>query len=306
MAGGTTTYVGRRPDDLRRLHGAHQRRADEKSCVVLSRRWPAGRSRRLRGSARSDARGQRAWIEEHVPQCGYWQSGQIMAAVAASRRIRSRPTPTSMPPMAEHLPVAGAYEGDSQSHYRAATEVRDERPVFFAAAGPSFASARGGAPACSLVLVLRARGRGPRARRDARRSTSDVHVGTDDMVMASFIRRGWARARSRRSRCCCRRAGVRQNDRSGPSSPASTARPGRLRASSAARAFERRGTRSARPERPRATCSSPRPPRAGMSRRHNAARKTGAVVNPETKERAHIRSARDRGCQARAAGETRR
>jgi len=34
---------------------------------------------------------QRAWIEHQVPQCGYCQSGQIMAAVAL---LRKKPRPT--------------------------------------------------------------------------------------------------------------------------------------------------------------------------------------------------------------------
>jgi aerobic-type carbon monoxide dehydrogenase small subunit (CoxS/CutS family) len=34
---------------------------------------------------------QRAWIEQDVPQCGYCQSGQIMAAVAL---LKSKPDPT--------------------------------------------------------------------------------------------------------------------------------------------------------------------------------------------------------------------
>jgi isoquinoline 1-oxidoreductase alpha subunit len=34
---------------------------------------------------------QRAWIEEDVPQCGYCQSGQIMAAAVL---LRERPRPT--------------------------------------------------------------------------------------------------------------------------------------------------------------------------------------------------------------------
>lgn len=35
---------------------------------------------------------QRAWIEEQVPQCGYCQSGQIMAAVAF---LKKNPNPTA-------------------------------------------------------------------------------------------------------------------------------------------------------------------------------------------------------------------
>jgi len=34
---------------------------------------------------------QQAWIEEQVPQCGYCQSGQIMAAVAL---LNEKPSPT--------------------------------------------------------------------------------------------------------------------------------------------------------------------------------------------------------------------
>ena len=42
---------------------------------------------------------QQAWIDEDVPQCGYCQSGQIMAAaVLLARERRSPPTPTSTTP----------------------------------------------------------------------------------------------------------------------------------------------------------------------------------------------------------------
>ena len=40
---------------------------------------------------------QLAWIEFDVPQCGYCQSGQIMAAVSLLRKSRGRPTPKSTP-----------------------------------------------------------------------------------------------------------------------------------------------------------------------------------------------------------------
>src|SRR4030095_11007474 len=36
---------------------------------------------------------QRMWVEEDVPQCGYCQSGQIMAAVAL---LREKPQPTDI------------------------------------------------------------------------------------------------------------------------------------------------------------------------------------------------------------------
>ena len=48
---------------------------------------------------------QQAWLAEDVPQCGYCQSGQIMAAVAFLQGTSaSRPTPTSTPT----LPISAA------------------------------------------------------------------------------------------------------------------------------------------------------------------------------------------------------
>ena len=43
-------------------------------------------------SANNDHPVQKAWIEESVPQCGYCQSGQIMAAVAL---LNKNPKPTN-------------------------------------------------------------------------------------------------------------------------------------------------------------------------------------------------------------------
>ncbi len=40
---------------------------------------------------------QQAWLTEQVPQCGYCQSGQIMATAAFSRPRRTRRTPRSTP-----------------------------------------------------------------------------------------------------------------------------------------------------------------------------------------------------------------
>ena len=78
---------------MRRLHGASRRRGD---ALLLSRR-----SATVDGKTMHDDRGpvaerqlhpvQQAWIEDDVPQCGYCQSGQIMAAAALLRR---HPQPT--------------------------------------------------------------------------------------------------------------------------------------------------------------------------------------------------------------------
>ena len=52
---------------------------------------------------------QRAWIEEQVPQCGYCQSGQIMAAVALLRK-NSNPTDEDIDNyMQSHLCRCGTY-----------------------------------------------------------------------------------------------------------------------------------------------------------------------------------------------------
>ena len=53
---------------------------------------------------------QQAWLTEQVPQCGYCQSGQIMASPAISRTIPIRATPTSTqisPTFAAAAPTSG-------------------------------------------------------------------------------------------------------------------------------------------------------------------------------------------------------
>ena len=41
---------------------------------------------------------QKAWLDHDVPQCGYCQSGMIMAVAALLKTNPSRPTPISTPP----------------------------------------------------------------------------------------------------------------------------------------------------------------------------------------------------------------
>jgi isoquinoline 1-oxidoreductase alpha subunit len=51
-----------------------------------------GRVTTIEGIAGREARAvQAAWVERDVPQCGYCQSGQVMAAVAL---LRTNPRPT--------------------------------------------------------------------------------------------------------------------------------------------------------------------------------------------------------------------
>ena len=48
---------------------------------------------------------QQAWIESDVPQCGYCQSGQIMAAVGAARREPEADRRRHRPAAHQHLPL---------------------------------------------------------------------------------------------------------------------------------------------------------------------------------------------------------
>jgi aerobic-type carbon monoxide dehydrogenase small subunit (CoxS/CutS family) len=63
---------------------------------------------------------QRAWIEHTVPQCGYCQSGQIMAAAALLARA---PNPTDLEidsALAGHLCRCGTYSRIRRAIHRAA------------------------------------------------------------------------------------------------------------------------------------------------------------------------------------------
>ena len=64
-------------------------------CTPASGRrvaWPVGRSRPLKGSTPTGSTFvQRAWNDEDVPQCGYCQGGQILAASAL---LENNPDPS--------------------------------------------------------------------------------------------------------------------------------------------------------------------------------------------------------------------
>ncbi len=67
---------------------------------------------------------QRAWIEEDVPQCGYCQAGQIMAAVDLLRR---KPDPADEDIAAlTNLCRCGTYPRIRKAIRRAATELRSK------------------------------------------------------------------------------------------------------------------------------------------------------------------------------------
>jgi len=62
---------------------------------------------------------QKAWIEEQVPQCGYCQSGQIMAAVALLAKT-SKPTDAEIDQAMTHICRCGTYLRIRKAIHRAA------------------------------------------------------------------------------------------------------------------------------------------------------------------------------------------
>ncbi len=69
---------------------------------------------------------QRAWIELDVPQCGFCQSGQIMAAAALLERLQ---TPSDKEIDAEHTNLCrcGTYPRIRKAIHRAAGIIAEER-----------------------------------------------------------------------------------------------------------------------------------------------------------------------------------
>ena len=79
----------------------------------------------LKGPAADAIR--QAWIEEDVPQCGYCQSGQIMAATAL---LKSNPNPSDNDidrAMSDILCRCGTYQAIRRAIHRAAERYDHER-----------------------------------------------------------------------------------------------------------------------------------------------------------------------------------
>jgi len=71
---------------------------------------------------------QRAWIEEDVPQCGYCQSGQLMAAAVL---LRENPRPTDEDineGMAGNICRCGTYPRIRRAIHRAAALMAERKP----------------------------------------------------------------------------------------------------------------------------------------------------------------------------------
>jgi aerobic-type carbon monoxide dehydrogenase small subunit (CoxS/CutS family) len=62
---------------------------------------------------------QRAWIEQDVPQCGYCQSGQIMAAVALLK-VKPDPTDADIDQTVTNICRCGTYQRIRAAIHRAA------------------------------------------------------------------------------------------------------------------------------------------------------------------------------------------
>jgi isoquinoline 1-oxidoreductase subunit alpha len=66
---------------------------------------------------------QRAWIAEDVPQCGYCQSGQIMAAVTFLKNF-AKPTDADMDANITNICRCGTYERLRRAIHRAAEMMK--------------------------------------------------------------------------------------------------------------------------------------------------------------------------------------
>ena len=74
-------------------------------------------------SAKGDHPLQKAWIAEQVPQCGYCQSGQIMAT-AAFLKSHPNPTDTEINANLTNICRCGTYERLRRAVHRAAALMR--------------------------------------------------------------------------------------------------------------------------------------------------------------------------------------
>ena len=93
----------------------------QRSCVLpVSAIKPADRIVTIEGLSRDSSHPvQKAWAELDVPQCGYCQSGQIMAAVALLR-TKSKPTDADIDQAMTNICRCGTYQRIRAAVHRAA------------------------------------------------------------------------------------------------------------------------------------------------------------------------------------------
>ena len=94
-----------------------------RSCVTPIAAVGAQRVTTIEGlSPQSTHRVQRAWIAEDVPQCGYCQSGQLMAAAALLART-PHPTDADIDTAMTNICRCGTYQRIRAAIHRAAQET---------------------------------------------------------------------------------------------------------------------------------------------------------------------------------------
>jgi aerobic-type carbon monoxide dehydrogenase small subunit (CoxS/CutS family) len=97
--------------------------APTRSCVVPISTVAGKRVTTIEGLSRDRAHPvQQAWIAEEVPQCGYCQSGQIMAAVALLEAT-PRPSDDDIDAAMTNICRCGTYQRIRAAIHRAAGEV---------------------------------------------------------------------------------------------------------------------------------------------------------------------------------------
>ena len=65
----------------------------------------------------------KAWVDHHVPQCGYCQSGQVMTSIALLRQ-NANPNDTQIDEaMGEHICRCGTYQRIKAAIHQAAREI---------------------------------------------------------------------------------------------------------------------------------------------------------------------------------------
>ena len=99
-----------------------------RSCLVPVSTIAGRRVTTIEGLAQGESLHavQRAWIEEDVPQCGYCQAGQIMAAVDLLKRTPN-PTVDDVNTIT-NLCRCGTYPRIRKAILRAAALMKEERP----------------------------------------------------------------------------------------------------------------------------------------------------------------------------------
>jgi isoquinoline 1-oxidoreductase subunit alpha len=95
------------------------------SCLTTLAEVAGKRVTTIEGlSAKGDHPVQTAWIEEHVPQCGYCQSGQIMSAAALLAKTEAPTREEVVDYMSANLCRCGAYPRIVRAVERAAKAMR--------------------------------------------------------------------------------------------------------------------------------------------------------------------------------------